>query len=339
MHRVKSSLLFVVVSLLVFLLLVGGPVSGQSPQPGDEDYEPPPGVQAEPALLEEDQPPPPEPFDSPDDAKDRAGIAGELVIVDDVMQVQGRLTDAGGAPIGGNVTVVASIYDVDVGGTARCTDTDSVPVNDGLFVMNLDSCTASDFNGDKLYLGIQVGADLEMTPRQQIYAVPYAWALRPGAIVKGADSYVFLPGSVLIRNASTDSTRWDIQGNGAARVWRGATAGSKSIFLPITMPGVLYGQNVTVEQVTVYYKCNNATNGYIARTVLYVQIDADSLANIIDDSTERTSLTATSYSIAATTNNVLSSRSGTLSMFLSLNFTNDTDYVDIGGVRLRLSHQ
>jgi hypothetical protein len=339
MHRVKSSLRFVVISLLVFLLLVGGPASGQSPQPGDEDYEPPPGVQADPGSVDENQPPPPVPFDSPDDANDRTGIAGELVIVDDVMQVQGRLTDGGGAPISGDVTIVASLYDVDVGGTARCTDTDSVPVNDGLFVMNLDSCTASDFNGDKLYLGIQVGADPEMTPRQQIYAVPYAWALRPGAIVKGADSYVFLPGSVLIKNASADSTRWDIQPNGAARVWRGATAGSKLIYLPIILPSVLYGQNVTLEQVTVYYRCGSASNGFITRTVLNVQTGADSFLNIVDNATDRTSTTAATYSISPSANNVFSSTQGALSMYLNLSFANDTDYVDIGGVRLRLGHQ
>jgi hypothetical protein len=180
-----------------------------------------------PALLEEPLAPLPQPVDSPDDAQDVTGIASDLVIVDDIVQVQGRLTDADGAPIDGNRTIVASLYDVATAGVARCFDSDTVAVNNGLFVMNMDSCTASDINGDRLYLGIKVGADNEMTPRQQIFATPYAWALRPGSIIKGADSYVFVPGSSLIKNLSADSTRWDIRANGAARVFRGATAGGQ----------------------------------------------------------------------------------------------------------------
>jgi hypothetical protein len=71
------------------------------------------------------------------------GIASDLVIVDDIVQVQGRLTDADGAPIDGNRTIVASLYDVATAGVARCFDSDTVAVNNGLFVMNMDSCTAS----------------------------------------------------------------------------------------------------------------------------------------------------------------------------------------------------
>ena len=182
------------------------------------------------------------------------------VIVNDVVQVQGRLTDASGNPIAGDVTVTVSIYDVTTGGITRCTDTDTVSVANGLFTIAMDFCTAGDFNGDQLWLGIKVGSDSEMTPRQEIFAVPYAWGLRPGAIVKGADSYVFVPGNALVKNLNTDTTRWDIQANGAAQIWRGATAGTKTIYLPITLPSVLYGQNVTVEQLTVYYKSSNGAN-------------------------------------------------------------------------------
>jgi len=338
MKRFRPSLLLLVLSLL-FVLLIVGPASGQSPQPGDEDYEPPPG-QSDPALLPEPQPPQPQPqpFDSPDDAQDSSGIASDLVIVDDIVQVQGRLTDASGAPINGNRTIVAALYGVATGGTARCSDGDIVTVTNGLFVMNMDSCTAADINGDRLYLGIKVGSDDEMTPRQAIFATPYAWALRPGSIVKGADTYVFVPGSSLIKNQSTDTTRWDIRSNGAARVWRGGAAGSKTIFIPITLPAVLYGQDVTIGQVTVYYRVSNATNAFITRTVLNVQVGADNQLNIVDDATDRTSTSAASYSFAPTTDNVLTVGQGAVTMYMILSFANDTDYVDIGAVRLRLDH-
>jgi hypothetical protein len=260
-------------------------------------------------------------------------------IVNDVVQVQGRLTDASGRPISGTHTINATIYDASVNGTARCTDTDPVSVSKGLFTMAMDFCTASDFNGDGLWLGVQVDSDPEMTPRQEIFAVPYAWGLRPGAIVKGADSYVFVPGNALVKNLNTDTTRWDIQANGAARIWRGATAGTKVIYFPVTLPGVLYGQNVTVKELRVYYRSQNGTNSYITETDLYAQTDADSWIRMRTDTTNHTSNTATSYTLAITQTNVLSNTQGIMGLFMYGSFANDTDYLQIGGVRLRLGHQ
>jgi hypothetical protein len=325
------------VALLTLALIIAGMARAQTGTPGDEkaesannsptgetlDESSPPAANDPTGVLEDD----PQPL-----------TPGAVTIVNDVVQVQGRLTTPAGAPITGSRTLTVAIYDTSSGGVARCGDVDTVPVVDGLFTMSMDSCTADDFNGDVLWMGIKVDPDAEMTPRQEIFAVPYAWALRPGAIVKGADSYVFVPGSSLVKNLSSDTTRWDIQSNSAARIWRGATAGTKIVYFPITLPAVLYGQNVTLEQLTVYYKCNNATNGYIDRTVLNVQTDADSWVNVIDDGTHRISTTPASYTFTLSSNNVISNTQGTLSMFLTLSFANDTDFVDVSSIRLRLGH-
>jgi hypothetical protein len=259
------------------------------------------------------------------------------IITNDTVQVQGRLTDDAGNPVNSPVTIIGAIYDVSTGGTARCTDSDSVTPVNGLFNFALDFCTAADFNGDQLFLGITVGSDAEMTPRQEIHAVPYAWGLRPGAIVKGDDSYIFVPGSALVKNLNTDTTRWDIQANGAAVIRRGAVDGTKTVYYPITLPGVLYGQDVTIKQLTVYYKAS--TNNYIDYIDLNLQTDADSWLGIIDDTTNLTSTTATSYSIPITTNNVLSNTQGILGLYLYLSFANDTEPITIGGFRLRLGHR
>ena len=57
----------------------------------------------------------------------------------------------------------------------------------------MDSCTSDDIDGRQLWLGVHVLGDLEeMTPRQPIYPVPYAWSLRPGAIIEDATSHVKL---------------------------------------------------------------------------------------------------------------------------------------------------
>jgi hypothetical protein len=96
--------------------------------------------------------------------------------------IQGRLTNAAGNPLSGSYSVTFRLYDVSSGGTALCGDTRSVSVENGLFSSYM-SGLGCPINGQQLYLGVQVGSDDEMTPRQAIYSVPYAWSLRPGASI------------------------------------------------------------------------------------------------------------------------------------------------------------
>ena len=302
-----KKLFFLVLSVVTLLALSVSFVTAQGPEPPDDDL---------------------------------SAVEVEAAVMNDIVPIQGRLTDASGNPVSdGSYTIIASIYDVSVGGVARCFDSDSVTTTNGLFNMNMDFCTASDINGDKLYLGIKVGADAEMTPRQEINAVPYAWNVRPGAILKGANSYLFVPGSAFVRENNTDTTRWDLHGGGA-KIYRGATAGTKYIRIPITIPSVLYGQPVRVTGITVYYVCQNGTNNYITQTALAKMTDADtSVALFTADETNRTSNTATSYTLTTdATQNTLSSNVGSLVVRLYLNFANDADYIQIGGVRLTLDH-
>lgn len=160
-----------------------------------------------------------------------------------------------------------------------------------------------------------------------------------GRIQSTADSYIFVPGSALVREEEDNTTRWFMQANGAALVWRGATAGNKYIHIPIIVPGVLYGQPVTVKSVTIYYLCENGSNNFITATDLHKQTDADSFAVLASELTDRTSNTATSYTLTPTSGNVLSSDQGILMLRLYLNFVNDTDSIRIGGVRVQLGHQ
>lgn len=112
------------------------------------------------------------------------GGAGPEVAVGNVIPIQGYLTDSAGNPLNGNYSITAHIYDVSSGGTALCSDTETVAVNNGLFTMDVNNCTSNDVNGRQLYLGIQVGSDAEMTPRRPIYPVPYAMSLMPGARIE-----------------------------------------------------------------------------------------------------------------------------------------------------------
>ncbi|MCP4537574.1 MAG: hypothetical protein GY832_10540 [Chloroflexi bacterium] len=93
---------------------------------------------------------------------------------------QGRLADSGGSPIDNTnpgLGMIFALYDVESGGSPVWTETHAnVPVSQGLFSVRLGSTTALDtshLTGDR-WLGIQVGADPEMSPREKLAAVPYA---------------------------------------------------------------------------------------------------------------------------------------------------------------------
>jgi hypothetical protein len=98
--------------------------------------------------------------------------------------IQGRLTTASGAPLNGTYTMTFRLYDVVTATVAMCADVRYVVVANGLFSDYIDGCY-SDITGQKLWLGIQVGSDPEMTPRQVIYPVPYALSLVPKAEISG----------------------------------------------------------------------------------------------------------------------------------------------------------
>jgi hypothetical protein len=140
----------------------------------------------------------------------------ETEAVASAVPIQGRLTDADGNPLTGGYSVIARIYDARAGGTELCSDTDTVIVEDGLFNMYLDGangCSSSDIDGKQLYLGITVGSDPEMIPRQGIYPVPYAWSLRPGATISGT-----------INGAVLHIENWNTSGR-ALRAYAMATSG------------------------------------------------------------------------------------------------------------------
>ena len=159
-----------------------------------------------------------------------------------------------------------------------------------------------------------------------------------GAIQSSSKSYVWVSGTSLVKNLNSDSTRWDMQNSGAARVFRGGTPGGKVVYYPITLPGVLYGQPVKVTNLRVYYVCEDGSDSYITATTLRKQTDADSALTMISNGIDRKAETATSYSLNITTNNTLSSTQGALGLYLTLTFANDTDHVQIGGIRLEIEH-
>lgn len=158
-----------------------------------------------------------------------------------------------------------------------------------------------------------------------------------GKIASEATTTIFINGASLVRNLNTDTTRWDIQTNGGAQIWRGSTWGSKFVYYPLNLPSQFYGTNATVELVRVHYRVQNSVNGYITTTALR-RGNADGTFNtMIFDDTDRTSTSYTTYTLTPTANNVLSPSSGAV-MYFILDFANDTDYVEIVGISVDLKH-
>jgi len=94
-----------------------------------------------------------------------------------LISYQGRLTDAQGTPITGSRAITFRIYDAAAGGNLLWSEThSSATIADGVFEVLLGSVSSLNLPFDKqYYLAIQVGSDPEMTPRQQLASVGYAY--------------------------------------------------------------------------------------------------------------------------------------------------------------------
>src|SRR5690606_13086342 len=106
---------------------------------------------------------------------------------------QGRLFDKESSePVSGSVTLVFTIYDdaeLSEEANVLWTETQTVTLDDGYFSALLGEEEALDpgiFDGSVRYLGVKVGADDEMTPRQAITSVPYALAVPWAGITEHA---------------------------------------------------------------------------------------------------------------------------------------------------------
>ncbi len=341
------------------------------------------------------------------------GEVSAAEITPGAISIQGRLTDASGNPLNGTYDVTFRLYEQSSGGTPLCSDTNSVQVADGLFSTYIDHCY-DDLRGQKVWLGIEVGSDGEMTPRQVIYSVPYALSLRPGAVISGttsgrvlyvrnygsgqgllgysknhdgvygwsdasnhagvsgentsggigvygwsnggpaikaagriestANSYLWISGNGVRPYRQSDSTIIDMDSKGGAFVMRGADAGRKNVMLPITVVAPLYGQDVTISDLDIYWKGETEFDG-ITAVILRRQTGVGQHSNIVWDvggagfaceSTAHPQGCTVHYD--TTTNNVLTADSGILYLTLELAFNSSTSWVEIGGVRLTLQH-
>ena len=121
---------------------------------------------------------------------------------------QGILEDLSGSAVAnGSYDMTFRLYSAASGGTALWTGThtagngNAVTTTDGVFTVLLGSGTGNslatfDFNQDTLYLGITVGTDSEMSPRQRVAAAAYAFNADK---LDGFDAIDFLQSNGVLR--------------------------------------------------------------------------------------------------------------------------------------------
>ncbi len=146
--------------------------------------------------------------------------------VPQMINYQGKLTKASGAPLDTTIQMIFTIYADSDGITSLWTETQTaVAVQKGVFNVLLGSVAPisfATFDGSVRYLGVKVGGDPEITPRKAMVSVPYAmrtvgggggsdndWAYRitdtaDTSLVTGGAWGIARAGNVLYGNA--DST-------------------------------------------------------------------------------------------------------------------------------------
>jgi len=118
----------------------------------------------------------------------------------DTISYQGYLQGSGGSPVNDSLDMVFRLYNQESGGTHLWSETHyAVTVSDGLFSVMLGSqevLTKTIFGANpNLWLGVTIGSDNEMTPREKFTSVPYsmAGALPTGIITMWSGSIVSIP--------------------------------------------------------------------------------------------------------------------------------------------------
>jgi len=164
-------------------------------------------------------------------------------------------------------------------------------------------------------------------------------AVGNGRIESSANSYIWISGNNLVKANSNDTTVFERDFYGGFKVSGGTGASSQVVVLPVTIPGQLYGQDVTVTRMDLYYRVS-ADLTAITNVVMRRQDGVDAGDIVFTDGTDYTCIAAQCEEHwDLTQNNVLSDQQGILYIAFELSFPDDTAYVHIGGVRLTLEHE
>jgi hypothetical protein len=118
----------------------------------------------------------------------------EAITIPQMLSYQGKLTDTLGQPVpNGNYQLTFRLYDQPTGGSAFWSEPQTVLVKSGLFSTLLGTVTpiGSLPDAGALYLGLQVAADPELSPRLRIASAAYSYLAERSAnadLLQGKDT-------------------------------------------------------------------------------------------------------------------------------------------------------
>lgn len=153
------------------------------------------------------------------------------------LNYQGYLTDGSGAPVNGSRSMVFKLYTVPSAGAPLWSETQpDVAVTNGIYQTILGTVNALNLAFDQTYyLGVAVGVDPEMVPRQQLTSAPYALGLAPGSTVTLSDS-TSNASALSVTSNSVNANAFSVTKTGA-----NGNGGSFVINEPTNTFGAVYG--------------------------------------------------------------------------------------------------
>jgi len=125
--------------------------------------------------------------------------------VPSILHYQGVLTDGGGTPIISNTSVTFTLWSAPIGGVIRWQENRSItPDSEGRFSILLGQAVPlhdSVFKMPPLYLGVQAGADPEMSPRPLLASNAFAFRI---STIDGATGGTLYGGSEILTGGTGD---------------------------------------------------------------------------------------------------------------------------------------
>lgn len=159
-----------------------------------------------------------------------------------------------------------------------------------------------------------------------------------GTIKSKAVSRIFIPGGEAAVGGGATDVQLTYWGQGRVEVKTTSSGITRTVVIPIPLPAVLYGQQVRIADIRVYYKTNNSAS-YITETDLYREQWGGGFYSLIENMGDRNSTSDTYYHLyCEDTNCRLSDDEGFVSVRLQLYFNNSAHTITLGGVRVTLEH-
>jgi len=192
-----------------------------------------------------------------------------------LINYQGTLTDQYGAALDTTLEMTFSIYDDSTDGILLWTETQSaVEVNSGLFNVLLGRFVAIEdtvFDDPERWLGVQVGGDAEMEPRERFASAAYALKAAGGGggddgdwTISGSDLYSAVSGNVGI-GITTPGRKLHVVSDLSGGGIQVQSSSAPSLYLMNTgNPGAAQLWNLLVEDGTGKFILSNGGNQWVA---------------------------------------------------------------------------